>query len=382
MSALARAASAYRAELAGEPSLIARAPGRVNVIGEHVDYCDGYVLPIAIDRDVVVVAGPRIDDEIQVVATDFGQSVRFNVNDKWGRTFGWQSYVRGVTQLLSQAGVRMQGANLSIAGDLPPGTGLSSSSALVVALTNALLALADTAMPPLQIVELARMVERDYAGVSCGVMDPFASLCGADDRAIFLDCRSLDYQLVPIPPDVRLIATDSGIRRSLHDTAYNDRVRDTKEAASRLGIRSLRDMTPATLADRMDDLPERLQKRARHVVHEIARTHAAADALEHGEVSRVGELLTESHAALRDDYEVSTPELDALVEIARAIPGVYGSRLSGAGFGGCTLSLVAEDAVPEFIARVPVCYHEQTGRTATPHVCRATRGASVTEYDG
>jgi galactokinase len=380
-SALARADAAFRAELTGEPALVSRSPGRLNLIGEHVDYNDGFVLPIAIDLDVVALAAPRLDEEIHVVAVDYGQSVRFGVTDKWCRTFGWQAYVRGVAQLLAKAGVRMQGASIAIAGDLPAGTGLSSSAALVVAVTNALLALSDTAMPTLQLIELARTVETDYAGVSCGIMDPFAAICGAPDCAIFLDCRSLDYQLVPIPADVRVIATDSGTRRNLHETAYNDRVRETRDAAARLGVRSLRDITPSEFEERAGSLPEPLLRRARHVVHEIARTHAAADALEHGELERVGALLGDSHNTLRTDYEVSTPELDALVEISAAVPGVYGSRLSGAGFGGCILSLVAADAVADFVEHVPAMYRDRTGHHAATYVCRASRGAGVTDYE-
>jgi galactokinase len=381
LDAEARAHNAFRAEMLGEPALISRAPGRINIIGEHVDYNDGYVLPIAIDREVIVLAAPRIDDEMHVIAVDQEQSVRFSVNDKWSRGYGWQSYVRGVMQLLGDAGLDVPGASLAIASNVSAGAGLSSSAALTIAVANALLSLADMSMPALQLIEIARRVERDFAGVSCGVMDPFAVVCGAFDQAIFLDCRSLDYGLVRIPEDVRVIATDSGIRRSLSNTAYNDRVRETREAARRMGVRSLRDVSTRRFAEDGDELPDVLQRRARHVVHEIERTHAAADALEHGEVERVGTLISESHQMLRDDFEVSTPELDVLVEIAAGIEGVYGSRLSGAGFGGCTVSLVHEDAVEEFMERVPELYRERTGRTATPHACRAARGATVTACD-
>jgi galactokinase len=375
-----RAMSAFRGVLGGEPVLASRAPGRINLIGEHVDYSEGFVLPVAIDRDVVVVAGPRPDNEIHALAADHEQRIRFSVSDL-GRSVGWQSYVRGAAKLLDDAGIRVPGANLSIAGDVAEGAGLSSSAALVVAVSNALLSLTETVLPPLQLIELACAVERDFAGVSCGVMDPFTSVCGAEDHAIFLDCRSLDYQLVAIPDDVRIIATDSGIRRSLHDTAYNQRVRETRDAARRLGVRTLRDARPAMVDAESDRLGELLHRRARHVVREIARTHAAVDALEHGEMNRLGELLTQSHATLRDDYDVSTPEIDALVDIACAIPGVLGSRLTGAGFGGCTISLVAEDAVDEFLDRVPAEYRARTGREAQPHVCRAAPGASVEAID-
>lgn len=375
-----RAMSAFRGVLEGEPVLVSRAPGRINLIGEHVDYSEGFVLPVAIDRDVVVVAAPRPDSEIHAFAADHEQRIRFNVSDL-GRSVGWQSYVRGAAKLLDEAGIRVPGASLSIAGDIAEGAGLSSSAALVVAVCNALLSLTETVVPPLQLVEIACAVERDFAGVSCGVMDPFAAICGAEDHAIFLDCRSLDYQLVPIPDDVRIIATDSGIRRSLHDTDYNQRVREVRDAARRLGVRTLRDARPAAVEERSAELGDLLHRRAKHVVSEIARTHAAVDALEHGELHRLGDLLSQSHATLRDDHDVSTPEIDALVEIARAVPGVLGSRLTGAGFGGCTVSLVKEDAVEEFLERVPAEYRRRTGRDAQPHVCRAAPGASVELLD-
>jgi galactokinase len=336
---------------------------------------------VAIDREVVVFAAPRLDNEIHVISVDNGQSVRFGVHDKWSRGYGWQSYVRGAAQLLSTAGVHVQGANLVVAGDVPQGSGLSSSAALVVAVSNALLAVTETSMPALQLIEMARRVELDFAGVSCGVMDPFASVCGVEDNALFIDCRSLDYMLVPIPDHVRLIAVDSGVRRALHDTAYNERVRETREAARLLGVRSLREITPAQFAEDGGDLPDVLYRRARHVINETARTRTAADALEHGEVDRVGALFSESHSALRDDYEVSTPELDALVGIAETVSGCYGSRLSGAGFGGCTLSLVHEEAVDEFVDRVPGLYRDVTGLRATAHVCRPAMGATVSTYD-
>ncbi|HEX6694556.1 MAG TPA: galactokinase [Longimicrobiales bacterium] len=375
-----RAMSAFRGVLEGEPVLVSRAPGRINLIGEHVDYSEGFVLPIAIDRDVVVVAAPRPDSEIHAFAADHEQRIRFSAAEL-GRSVGWQSYVRGAAKLLDEAGIRVPGASLSIAGDIAEGAGLSSSAALVVAVCNALLSLTETRVPPLQLIEIACAVERDFAGVSCGVMDPFASVCGAEDHAIFLDCRSLDYQLVPIPDNVRIIATDSGIRRSLHDTEYNQRVRETRDAARRLGVRTLRDARPDVVEAGSAELGEILHRRAKHVVSEIARTHAAVDALEHGELHRLGDLLSQSHETLRDDYDVSTPEIDALVDIARAIPGVLGSRLTGAGFGGCTVSVVEEDAVDEFLERVPAEYRARTGREAQPHVCRAAPGASVELLD-
>ena len=374
-----RALHAFRAELRAEPAIVARAPGRLNLIGEHVDYNEGFVLPVAIDRDVVVVAAPRPDSELHVLAVNHGETDRFTPLERFPRGAGWTSYVRGVARLLSDTGVKLPGATLAIAGDVPEGAGLSSSAALEVAVARALLALAQRTLPDLQLVELCHRAESEYAGVTCGIMDQFIVVFGAADRALFLDCRHLEYAHLPIPGEYRLIATDSGQRRDLRSSAYNDRVRESHEAARLLGVRSLRDVDPHEFASRERELPELLRRRARHVVSEIRRTRLAARALERDDVAHVGFLMRESHQSLREDYEVSTPELDVLVGVAGLVPGVAGSRLSGAGFGGCVISLVHEDAVPEFTDRVPREYHARTGRTAEVHVCRASPGAGTSD---
>ena len=374
-----RALSAFRTELQAEPAVVARAPGRVNLIGEHVDYNDGFVLPAAIDRDVVVVAAPRMDASIRVLAVDTGEADSFTPLERFPRAAGWISYVRGVARLLVEMGVRIPGASLAIAGDVPIGAGLSSSAALEVSVASALLALAQRTLPQLQLVELCHRAESEFAGVQCGIMDQLVSVCGAADRAVFLDCRSLEFAHLPIPAHLRLVATDSGVRRDLRNSAYNDRVKECHEAALLLGARSLRDVEPDQFAAMESELPELLRRRARHVVTEIRRTSLAARALERQDMQQFGELMQESHESLRADYEVSIPELDALVEVTRVVDGVVGSRLSGAGFGGCIISVVQETAVPHFLESVPREYCNRTGRQAVVHVCRASPGASATE---
>jgi len=378
-AALERALLALRTELKGEPTVVARAPGRVNLIGEHVDYNDGFVLPAAIDRDVVTVAAPRMDASIRVLAVDTGEEDSFTPLERFPRAAGWISYVRGVARLLSEMGVRLPGATLAIAGDVPIGAGLSSSAALEVSVASALLALAQRTLPQLQLVELCHQAESEFAGVQCGIMDQLISVCGAADRAVFLDCRTLEFAHLPIPPHTRLIATDSSMRRDLRNSAYNDRVRECQQAAQLLGTRSLRDVEPDQFAAMEHELPDLLRRRARHVITEIQRTREAAGALERADLARLGRLMQESHESLRTDYEVSIPELDALVEVTRPIDGVIGSRLSGAGFGGCTISLVEERAVPHFLERVPREYLARTGREAVVYVCRAAPGASATQ---
>lgn len=372
-----RAADAFEWAYGAKPEVTARAPGRINLIGEHVDYNDGFVLPAAIDRDVVVAASPRRDRRIRLIAADLDESASFNLDAPGARRSTWASYVQGVAALTESVGVRLSGADLAIAGDVPRGAGLSSSAALEVAIARALLAVAGRTLTGMEIVEICHRAERDFAGVNCGVMDQFASVFGRERHALFLDCRNLDCVPVPVPADVALIATDSGTRRSLGLTAYNDRVRECAEASRRLGVRRLRDIRPDELDARIGRLSDVLAKRARHVVSEIERTRESALALEAGTIEDVGRHINASHASLRDDYQVSTPQLDALVAAAQAVPGVYGSRLSGAGFGGCTVSLVAAHAIEAFTECVPDTYRRETGEIALVHVVHPAAGASV-----
>jgi len=359
------------------PVALARAPGRVNLIGEHVDYNDGFVLPVAIDLDITVAAAPRSDRRVHVLATDLGEDAWFHLDHPAEKRPAWTAYLQGVSALLERRGVRLPGADLAIAGDIPRGAGLASSAALEVAAARALLESARRTLTDLEIVELCHRAEGEWAGVHCGVMDQFAAVFGETGHAIFLDCRTLECMRVPLPDEVMLVATHSGIPRGLQASEYNDRVAQCAEAARLLGVRRLRDLTAEAFVERAGRLPELLRRRARHVLSEIQRTRDAAAALEADATWRVGRYLNESHESLCLDYEVSTPDIDTLVHITRSINGVMGSRLTGAGFGGCVLSLVARHAVPEYSERVPDEYRRRTGRTATVHVLRASPGASL-----
>ncbi len=378
-AAAERALAAFHDAFGGDPDAAARAPGRTNLIGEHVDYNDGFVLPTAVDRDIVVAARRRRERRFRVTAADLAESASFHLDEasppgRWPR---WVSYVLGVAKVLDHSGLRLPGVDLAFAGDVPQGAGLSSSAALEVATARALIALTGADVPDLEVVEICHRAEQQWAGVNCGVMDQFTSVFGRAGQAIYLDCRTLDCIGVPIPENAVLIAADSGVRHSLADSAYNERVRECDEAAYRLGVRKLRDIGYDEYFARIEELPERVRMRSRHVVTEIERTREAAAALEAGDLTRVGRAMNDSHESLRLDYEVSTPELDALVHAARGVPGVYGSRLSGAGFGGCTISLVEADAVPSFMVHVPTEYKRLTGRDTVLHVLTPAAGASV-----
>jgi galactokinase len=377
MRASERAAESFETVWGRPPQVVARAPGRANLIGEHVDYQDGFVLPIAIDLDVVVAASPVVGRQVRVHAADLGETVSYSLDATGEDRPSWTTYPRGVATTIENAGIELPGADVVIAGDVPRGAGLSSSAAVEVALARAFLALARRILPDMEVVELCHRAEREFTHVQCGIMDQFASVYGRFGQALFLDCRTLDCWPVPVPDDVAVVICDSGRRRDLRDSEYNERVQQCEEAARMLHVRKLRDLDPADFERRESSLPELHRRRARHVMGEMMRTREAASSLEAGALWRVGRCMNESHESLREDFEVSTPELDALVRIARSMHGVYGSRLSGAGFGGCTISLISNWAVPGFLEKLPEEYRRQTREDASVWVLRPADGASL-----
>ncbi|HTL04206.1 MAG TPA: galactokinase [Gemmatimonadales bacterium] len=376
-TAAERAVAAFRAGFGRDPTLRARAPGRVNLIGEHVDYSDGFVLPLAIDRAVVVAAAPGATPALRAHVADLTERDSFDPAAPFQAAGGWRDYIRGVAAVLREAGIAVPPADLAIAGDVPRGGGLSSSAALEVAVARALLALAGASLDPLELARLCRRAEVEKVGVACGIMDQCASILGREGFAILLDCRSLAVRPIPLPAEAVLVVSDSGTRRSLQSSAFNQRFRECAEASALLGVAALRDVPIEALDRLLPSLPEPLRRRTRHVVQEIARTLETAAALEQGDLAAVGRFMNGSHQGLRDDYEVSTPELDALVAAARAQPGVYGSRMSGGGFGGCIISLVSRDTLEGFAERVAEQYRGVTGREAKSFAVRPSAGAGV-----
>jgi galactokinase len=365
------------------PDVIARAPGRVNLIGEHTDYNDGFVLPVAIDREVRVAMKRRPDRRVRLVAANFGRRSEFSVDDiEHDPSERWSHYERGVALMLKRRGYELGGFDAVLEGDVPPGAGLSSSAAVEVATGTALRALFDLDIDPVQLALLGQEAENEFVGVSCGIMDQFISALGKRDRALFLDCRSLETQHVPIEGDVQIVVSDTSVKRGLVDSAYNQRRSECSEATAFFAarfpeVRALRDVTPERFARFEGDLPQTVCKRARHVVSENERVLASVRALTGGDLEAFGHLMYASHASLRDDYEVTIPQLDALVEIASAVPGVLGARMTGAGFGGCTVSLVRDVSVNPFRETVHEQYRAKTGLTPKIHVCRVADGASV-----
>ena len=365
------------------PALVARGPGRVNLIGEHTDYNDGFVFPVAIDRAAFVAGAPREDRLLRVWATQYQAEVMLDLDQADPRNAQeWGLYVLGMAAMIEREGHRLQGADLVIDGDVPNGAGLSSSAALENAVGAALAALADVEISPLRLAQLGQMTEHEYAGVKTGIMDQMISALGQARHALLIDCRSYDYRPIPMPAEVRIVVCDSKVSRELAASAYNERRAQCEEAVTRLQaalpeIKALRDVSPEQLEAHKKLLSPLVLRRARHVVTENARTLEGAERLAAGDVARFGVLMNESHRSLRDDYEVSSPQLDALVAAAQAVPGVYGSRLTGAGFGGCTVSLVAPEAVDAVGAAVTESYQQAFGLVPDVYITIATDGARV-----
>ena len=345
----------------GDPTgaVVVRAPGRVNLIGDHTDYNDGFVLPMIIDRHVETVARRRPDRQVRIVAAESGERVDNTLGEPIDYSSpNWLPYVLGVVHELAQRGRLSSGIDIVFRGTVPQGAGLGSSAVLEVATALALDAVFNLWLNPTELAELCRDVEHRYAGVHCGIMDQLASRLGRSDHALLIDCRSLDARHVPMPLDGhRLVIVDSGVRRELAESGYNERRAECEEAVALLreaepSITSLRDVTPDTLSNHEKRLSPDLYARCRHVVSENHRVLEACERLAAGDLPAFGRLMKASHLSLRNDFEVSHPALDRLVEEANQVDGVLGARLTGAGFGGCTVNFVAETALPEFKRRL------------------------------
>jgi galactokinase len=384
---LRRLAAAFQARFGRPPTAVAAAPGRVNLIGEHLDYNEGHVLPVAIDRSVMVAFAPRPDRRVRLYSLDFEQESAFDLEDiQRDPEAPWSDYVRGVAWALRGAGHRLSGLDAALQGDVPVGAGLSSSAALEVAALGAFEAASGLRLDRRDdLALLGQRAENGFVGVACGIMDQMAAALSRAGHALLIDCRSLEYEAVPLPlAGLRLVVADSGVRRALVDSQYNVRGQECQRAAELLAaaiadrpVTALRDVRPEDLAHHGDSLPPSLFKRARHVVEEERRVLLSVEALRAGDVEAFGEMLDASHRSLRDDFEVSCPELDLLVDLARAQPGVLGARLTGAGFGGCTVSLVRAEAVGAFRNRVVERYRTETGREGRMYVCRAAGGLKL-----
>jgi galactokinase len=360
------------------PTTVVRSPGRVNLIGEHTDYNEGFVLPVAIDRAILIAAAPRHDREVHLYALNFDEGTEFSLN-RIERDEGrpWSNYQRGVTLVLEERGLPLVGMDACIWGDVPIGSGLSSSAAVEVATAFAFQILSGFELGRVEMALLCQRAENEFVGVQCGIMDQFIACLGRRDHALLIDCRSLDYKHVPLPPEAAIVVCDTMVRRGLVDSEYNARRRECAAGARLLGVKALRDVPVEEFERRRGELPEVVRRRCRHVIYENRRTLDSVEALRRGNLAEFGRLMNESHRSLRDDYEVSCRELDVMVEAAQRVEGVYGSRMTGAGFGGCTVSLVEAEAVEGFRDQVAQDYEAATGIEPSIYVCRAEDGVGV-----
>jgi galactokinase len=362
----------------------------VNLIGEHTDYNDGYVLPVAIDRSILMAAAPRPDRQVVLHALDFDQRTEFSLDDiRHSDQHPWSNYQRGVAFFLQEQGFELPGMNAVISGDIPIGSGLSSSAAVEVAAAYTWQVLSGFSLSRVELALLCQRAENEFVGMKCGIMDQFISALGQRDHALLIDCRTLEHQVVRLgsiaqrgsvtPVSATIVVCDTMKRRGLVDSEYNARRRECEEGVRLLRkhlpvIKALRDVSPAQFERYKGELPEAVRRRCRHIVYENERVLQSVEALKRGDPATFGRLMNESHVSLRDDYQVSCQELNVMAEAAWQVEGVYGSRLTGAGFGGCTVSLVAEEAVERFRTQVAAEYRAATSVEPQIYVCAVEDG--------
>ena len=361
-----------------------RAPGRVNLIGEHTDYNAGFVMPAAINLSAYASVTPREDRKLQIRSTNFDDEVEVDLDDETlkapRKSSHWSDYPVGVAVTLERAGYRLRGANLEIRSEVPIGSGLSSSAAVEVSVASALAANSDHEIDRKELALLCQKAENEFVGARVGIMDQFVALFGEERRALMLDCRSLDYKLLPVPETVRLVVCNTMVKHDLAANEYNDRRAQCEAAVKHLAgflphVKALRDVTLEDLEQHGRNLPEVIYRRCRHVVTENARVLAAAEALERKDLRDFGQLMVESHVSLSYDYEVSSRELNLMVELAGSVEGVYGARMTGGGFGGCTINLVDAEHVDKFMRTVAEGYEQRTSLKPEIYVCEASKGA-------
>jgi len=384
---LSATVEAFEAKFSAPPTFVSSAPGRVNLIGEHTDYNNGYVFPVAINRKTIIAASPRNDKKLCIHAHNFDSTVEEPLDKlKPTKTKSWSNYSKGVAVVLLEAGIRLTGANLLINSDIPNGAGLSSSAALEMATAFALLALNDSAMPQLEVIHSCHNAEFEFVGVHCGIMDQFVSCMGKKDHALFLDCESLKYEHVQIPSGCKLVVCDTGIKRHLAASEYNIRRQQCAEGAHQLSfvlpsVKTLRDVSVRQFEQHKGKLGDVIRKRCQHVIHENERVLQSVVALKKNDLLDFGKLMYQSHMSLKTDYEVSCAELDAVVDICAEVDGVYGARMTGAGFGGSAICLVESGQADAVVNRLLHEYPEKTGRKPTIQVCTIEDGARVTPWN-
>jgi galactokinase len=386
-----RVIATFRERFGGEPDYVVRAPGRVNLIGEHTDYNEGFVFPVAIDREMIIAARPKTDRkdlDVKLFSMDYDEEDTFNYSKLIkSPEHPWSDYLRGMMSIWQACAFKVRAFEAVLSGNVPQGAGLSSSAAYEVAVGKLLDEMMASGIPPKQLAMLAQKAENRFIGVQCGIMDQFISALGRTDSALLIDCRSLAFRPVPLRLAERgaaIVITNTGVRRGLVDSEYNARRAECTEGVlqfakklKRPEIKSLRDVSLAEFKKHEKALPPMVAKRCRHVITENNRVLDGVELLEKGDLAGFGKLMNASHASLRDDFEVSCKELDILAELTQAHPGVMGARMTGAGFGGCGVAIMTIDAVASYQGEVVPRYEAQSGQKAEVYVCKAVGGASI-----
>ncbi|OAJ92495.1 galactokinase [Vibrio bivalvicida] len=375
--------TSFQQALGYAPSHIIQAPGRVNLIGEHTDYNDGFVLPCAIDYQTVVAAAKRDDNIVRVVSVDYGNDLdEFDITEEitFQQDKMWPNYIRGVVKCLIARGYEFSGADISVSGNVPQGAGLSSSAALEVVIGQTFKVLYNLEISQAEIALNGQQAENEFVGCNCGIMDQMISAEGKESHAMLLDCRSLETQAVSMPENMSVVIINSNKKRGLVDSEYNTRREQCEEAARIFGVKALRDVTIEQFNAKASELDELVAKRARHVISENDRTVEAAEALRNHDMQRIGKLMAQSHASMRDDFEITVKEIDTLVEIVKQVIGEQGGvRMTGGGFGGCIVAVMPPELVESVKAAVAAQYQAATGLKESIYVCQAKNGAGVVE---
>jgi len=369
----------YKALYGSEPAVVVRAPGRVNLIGEHTDYNDGFVLPMAIDRSFWIALSPRDDSQVEIYSIDLDETDRFDAVSPTHHPGNWGEYLRGIAWYLTKQGYLLKGWQGVAAGNIPIGAGLSSSAGVELATARAFCAVSGIAWDAVEMAKAAQRTEIEWVGVNCGIMDQLISATGVADHAVLIDCRTLDLEMVPLPAGTSVVVLDTSTRRGLVDSAYNERRSQCEEAAAYFGVSALRDVSLADFEANGSGMPLLTRKRAKHVISENKRTLEAAEVMKQGNAQALGILMNESHRSLAEDFEVSSDALNAIVAISQGRSECYGARMTGAGFGGCGVALVKSGQVKGFSTYVGARYKAETGLDAKLYVCEAADGAELVD---
>ena len=378
MSALERVKQHFTSHFGEAPAFIVRAPGRVNLIGEHTDYNDGFVFPLALDRATYIALRPRVDRQVFAISLDMDDEASFALDDLPApKDARWLDYLVGVAWALQERGYDINGWEGVVSGDVPIGAALSSSAALELVTARAFYEVSDFDWDAADMAKAGRAAENEWLGIKTGIMDQMISAAGIKDRALLIDCRSLETFSALLPPGTSVVILDTGTRRGLVDSAYNERREQCEAAARHFGVAALRDVDIAHFEAKAHELDPLIRRRARHVITENARTLAARDAMNAGDAESLGKLMIKSHISLRDDFEVSSDALNAIVDCANAEASCYGARMTGGGFAGCAVALAAADDADAFGEQVSACYIKATGNQPAVYVTGAGAGANT-----